>query len=434
VTIDDSLAVLRPLCSPYVGIVRTLEACLPAADEPRLFRYAAEAAQGEHLLGAPLEHVSGIGGAGFDERFALAAAIGETAERYSVSYVPENDLVLAPAREVPGAVDPARFALFAEAQYETPGFPFQRFTEDTLVRWVRAVALPGRTPAAVPAQLVYLAPHSPDERPIGPSTSSGLACATTREEAVAKALCEVLERDAFMIVWTNRLSLPLLDWSENDEIRRFDDIYFRPTGLRYSAVDLSVFHGVPTVLGIARGPEDEIGALGVGAACAATVEEAWRKALSEAFACRSASRKLWLLDPERTYADDYRDVHRFEEHIALYADHGRAAMASFLDASEEKHAVDDVRAVETDDLVTALAARVEAAGSTAYEVDATSPDIRAAGLHVAKVLAPELCPLDVMHAARFQGGRRLLHAAHELGLRERPLEVAELNPDPHPFP
>ena len=51
-----------------------------------------------------------------------------------------------------------------------------------------------------------------------------------------------------------------------------------------------------------------------------------------------------------------------------------------------------------------------------------------------KVLAPELCALDVLHGARFLGGRRLYHAACDAGLRARPLAEREVNPDPHPFP
>jgi ribosomal protein S12 methylthiotransferase accessory factor len=53
---------------------------------------------------------------------------------------------------------------------------------------------------------------------------------------------------------------------------------------------------------------------------------------------------------------------------------------------------------------------------------------------VARVIAPELCPLDADHRARFLGGRRLYETAFELGLSRRPLDAAGLNPYPHPFP
>jgi ribosomal protein S12 methylthiotransferase accessory factor len=71
---------------------------------------------------------------------------------------------------------------------------------------------------------------------------------------------------------------------------------------------------------------------------------------------------------------------------------------------------------------------------SAYAVDVTSPDVRAADLRVVHVVAPELCQLDVVEGARFLGGRRMYEAAFEAGLVPRPLRRAELNPDPHPFP
>ena len=78
--------------------------------------------------------------------------------------------------------------------------------------------------------------------------------------------------------------------------------------------------------------------------------------------------------------------------------------------------------------------RLEARGASAYAVDVTSPDVAGAGLHVVHVLAPELCQLDVVEGARFLGGRRLYEAGFQAGLVPRPLEPADLNPDPHPFP
>jgi hypothetical protein len=56
------------------------------------------------------------------------------------------------------------------------------------------------------------------------------------------------------------------------------------------------------------------------------------------------------------------------------------------------------------------------------------------GLTVVKVLTPELCSLDVLHGARFLGGRRLYAASFEAGLSSRVLPERDLNPDPHPFP
>ncbi len=187
------------------------------------------------------------------------------------------------------------------------------------------------------------------------------------------------------------------------------------------------------MLGVVRAPEGAPGALGVGAAAATAVERAWWKALAEAFSARAAGVKLALLDPE----GGRRPVVSFEDHIRRYADHRHAAAAAFLDSSSVRVALDSVSPLEGDRPVQWLAAlcrRVADAGSSAYVVDVTAPDVAELGVSVARVIAPELCALDAVHGARFLGGRRLYEAASALGLRSGLLREDRINPDPHPFP
>lgn len=438
--LDDALARLRTLVSPYTGIVRGLEEPLPTPNEPRLVKIAAQVTVDTALLGSSLTHLEeGTGGSGSTRSAAVAAAIGEAAERYAGAYLPEERFRTAGAAELGDtAVAPEKFALFAASQHDQPGFPFHPFTSQTRVRWVRGFTLPAGEPADLPVQLVYLSkPPAGGETPIGYATSSGLACGATLEEATATALLEVLERDAFMLVWYGRLSLPRLDWSEHGELSAFDRRYFEPTGLRYEAVDLSVFFDVPTVLAVVRDPVSGPSPLAVGAGCSATVEEAWRKAVCEAFAVRGWAKALREEEPDREFREDFRDVRCFADHVHFFADETRAAAGDFLDAAAERRPTQTVRPVSATnvlELIESLCRRVEAVGERAYAVDVTSPDIRAAGLHVVKAVVPGLCQLDVRYDARFLGSPRLTQAAWRLGLRDAPLRADELNPVPHPFP
>jgi ribosomal protein S12 methylthiotransferase accessory factor len=424
---------LRRAVSSYTGIVHTLDECLASSAEPRLYRATCEVRGRDALLGSPLAHCAGIGGAGTTRAEAAAAAVGEALERYSASYVPRERLVVTSARELgPTAVAPERFALFSDAQHTAPGFPFRRFTAETEVAWVEGRALPGGEPAWLPAELVYLGDAALAAGQIGYATSSGAACGETRAATIERGLCELLERDAFMIVWAAQLSLPLLDWSGLPALVELDRRFFAPTGLAYAAIDLSAFHGVPSVLGVVRAPPGLGGALGVGAGTAATIERAWLKALAEAFAARSAGAKLELLEPG-VYGPTGEGVTTFEDHIRYHADEIRSRAADFLDASAARTQAGGIRPLAGDP-VASLCSRIEAAGSSAYAVDVTAPDVAELGLVVTKVVAPELCALDVAHGARFLGGRRLYEAAAELGLRPGPLGADELNPYPHPFP
>jgi ribosomal protein S12 methylthiotransferase accessory factor len=437
--IAETLApALRRAVSPYTGIVRSLEECLHLPSEPPLFRVAAEIGRSRELLGSSLDHVAGIGGAGSTRSAAVAAAVGEALERYSLTYVAPDRLVPATAEELPDAVAPEAFALFSERQHADPSFPFRPFRSDTRVPWVDGWRIRDGARAWLPAELVFLGETAIAgcDR-VGYATSSGAACAPTVEEALERGLCEVLERDAFMIAWASRLSLPRLDWSDDDELLEIDRSTFAVTGLDYAAVDMSSFHGLPSFLGVVRAPRLTTGALGVGAGTGATVERAWWKALSEAFACRAAGVKLALLRPGQSFGAHGGGVVSFEDHIQYYADRRRAAAAAFLDASPRtvtSRSIARLDEATAEDRVSTLCDRVRRAGCEAYAVDATSPDVRDLGLVVAKVVTPGLCSLDVPHGARFLGGRRLYEAAAELGLRAAPLAEHDVNPDPHPFP
>jgi ribosomal protein S12 methylthiotransferase accessory factor len=436
--LDDSLARLRTLVSPYCGLVRGVSDLSCAPDDARLVRVGCRLAALEPLIGFSTDFRAGGSAPGRDE--ALAAALGEVAERYSASWIPA-DLLLATARELGDrAVDPQRFVLFHPRQYARPSFPFRPFKEETRVRWTRGIALSSNEPAYLPAQLVYLRWRSPDEtceEAIGYSTSNGTACGATFGEAVLRALLELVERDAFMLTWYSRLSLPRLAWRSDPELAAFDERYFRPAGVRYEAIDLSPFHAVPTVVGVVRGSPGDGAPVAVGAAAASCVEEAWQDALGEAFAVRAWARAMAYEGQAAEFASDFSDLDGFDDHILFYAREENARHADFLDAADEERPVAGVRPLEgtgVDDQIAALCARLAAHGASAYAVDVTAPDIAAAGLRVAKVVVPELQPLDVAYEGRFLGGRRLYRAAYQLGLRSAPLTFDELNPYPHPFP
>jgi ribosomal protein S12 methylthiotransferase accessory factor len=319
-----ALARLRTFVSPYTGVVRSVDETLAAPDEHRLISIACEVADGRPTVGGPVEEYAS---SEHPLRAAAeAAAIGEALERYSASFLPAERLTVCAADELPGAVDPDRFALFHRRLFSDPAFPFRPFRRDTTVSWVPGFALPSGTAAYLPAQLAFMAwgRLAPGEEPIAYTTSSGLACAPTLEEAVLAGLLELIERDAVMLTWYDRLSLPLLNWSGEDELVRLDARYFEPTGLRYAAVDLSVFFGVPTVLGVVHGAPGTLGALGVGAASAPTVAVAWRKALGEAFAVQRWVRDHSLEWPEHVDRPA-SEIQGFDGHTMFYAHPERAA-------------------------------------------------------------------------------------------------------------
>jgi len=428
-----TLPILESLVSPYTGIVRSTVELLRGHHEARLASVGCRLCATDEVLGTTsVDHTGGINAS---PTIARAAAIGEAVERYAGAADARHTAPLTSADELGAcAVAPERFTYFLPEQYATPDFPFVPFTGTTRLRFAEALALPSCERVQVPAQLVYLARPPADEELIAYPTSNGLACAATFEEAVLAGLLELIERDAFMVAWASRLSLPLLDWREDVELERFARLYLEPAGLRHAGVDASCFFGVPTVFGVVHGGPGDAGLLGVGAAAAPTVQEATRKALAEAFSVQRGARDLALAAVEIPQPDAIRD---FDDHLLYYCDEENAERVAFLDASTRRRptsAVAPIAGGDVKDLIEAVVRLLGQRGVSVFAADVTTPDVREVGLVVVRVLSTELCPLDVIHLARFLGPRRLFHAAHELGLRDAPLTLGTTNHDPHPFP
>ncbi len=434
----DGLAALKTFLSPYSGVVHRLHEILGEPDDARLSYVACEMASREPTLQSPFE--ISAGGAHYELDYAIAAALGEALERYCATYVPRST-VLASAAEIGAeAVTPERFALFSDDQYADEGFPFEAFGSDTRVRWVKGWSLPDGAEAYLPLQLTHILRPGEvvrGESAIASGSSNGLALAGGTDEAIFLGLMELIERDAVMLTWANRLSFPRLDWSSDATLLEREQRHFAPTGLVYGAVDMSAFFGIPTALGLLRGPTGGPVRFGIGAASAASMHAACEKALRECFQTQPALKSDLRAQPDRTFSPDFSDIEEPADHLYFYSQPENQGRLEFLDGSEQVRDIRDVPDLEGDDVasrIEAITARFQARGVSAYAVDVTTPDVETSGLRVIHVLSPELQPIDFAYRQRFLGGRRLYHAAHELGLRERPLRSADLNPFPHPFP
>jgi ribosomal protein S12 methylthiotransferase accessory factor len=432
-SVAAALERLEEAVSPLAGIVTRTISATHTTDEASLPNCGAQLCSARRTLGAPT--VEWGSGAHPDPARARAAAIGEALERYSAMFVPRELVQITTARELKGkAVPPSRFALFHPTQLAMPRFPCDPFTEDTRTAFVEGVSLTDGEPVYLPAELVYLARPASRLRPIAYSTTSGLACAPTPVEAALAAALELVERDAVMLAWKCRLSLPLLDWSNDAGLVSLDRRFFCRSRLRFAVLDGSRFLDVPVAIAVVHGTPGSGAALAMGAGSAATIGEAWLKALAEGFGVYRWLRTQSADTPAPSEPDA---VESFDGHMRYFAADERAALAAFLDVSEERTATQDVRPLEGGrprQQLDTLLRRLGAHGITAYAVDVTSPDVRSLGLAVVRVVVPELCALEASHRARFLGGRRLYTAAYEAGLLPAPLDVSELNALPHPFP
>jgi ribosomal protein S12 methylthiotransferase accessory factor len=423
------------LVSPRYGLVTELALVDADPDEPSPpFVVQAQLANHRYLSREQASQFS-ASGKGFTMERAMEGALGEAVERYAASFWWPDEIRRARRADLPGrALDPRELVLFAPAQYGT--LPYRPYAEDLTLAWVEAHSLTADRSVWVPGAAVFLAfPTSDDETMFAP-TSNGLAAGPSRAHAILAAAFEVIERDAVMIGWLQRVCLDRWDPSGHPDAdtRRLVTAYERrgvEVGLFRMPTDLDE---VAVFLAIARDPRRAPAAV-VGLGADFDPAAAAARAIGEIAQVRPAlKRKLRLAETQarlRELLEDPRRVTSIHDHDLLYADPSSLARLEFLFARRidvtRWPGAGEARGLE--DLVRMLKAR----GHELIYRDVSVPDLERLGLFVARAILPGFQPIDFGWHERRLGGRRLYELPISLGLLPRPRTVDELNADPHPI-
>jgi ribosomal protein S12 methylthiotransferase accessory factor len=423
---------LDTLIDPRTGIIRRLERLTLHPHLPAAFRSVASRISDTATFSPWPSDPSGAGCAAWDEAAARAAAIGEAVERYCGNLVPPLEgLTLATyddmCRRVEPVIDPSALALYAPQQYALPGFPFVPFTRHTYVRWTRGESLATGEPVWVPASLVWVTYYRGPSLTPEPRTSvswyGGIATGPTATAARWSALQELVERDAVTLGWTGRGDLVPLQppgWLDalaasptNAVTTRFLSF---PTDLGLPVIGALVEDHIDgyTTLGLSCRPDPA-------AAAVKALVEAVRdqmvvrdlddpaSAMARVAATADSPLKPWRADRayRRLYRPDLRDVTDPGCHLQLHLD--PAVQADFAreltTALGPPHPLDHTATGTTDPLTDTLRLLTDQ-GFRVIAVDVTTDDVRAAGLHVARVIVPGLYN-NAPAAYPYLGGTRM---------------------------
>lgn len=247
---------------------------------------------------------SASGGAGWTESDAQLAAIGEALERYAAA------TPMAECDEAPGDAPAHRvedYSLFSDEQRRHPEFPFAAACAHR--GRVRATALPDLTATWVPSALVRL-----DGDPAHALVSSnGLALGLSVEQALVKAIRELVERDAVTIAWLHALPgrevTPPESWSNRlDGLHA--DIHLLDLSVAYCPWPVAAVAGSIPLRGRPR--------YSLGAACHASFAAAAEKAFLEW--CQGVAFVAhFLREQPGTAFSGPLDVHTFDDHAMYYS-------------------------------------------------------------------------------------------------------------------
>ncbi|MGW5640710.1 TOMM precursor leader peptide-binding protein [Streptomyces sp. NPDC003832] len=348
----------------------------------------------------------------------------------------------------PDAVDPRLVGLYSPAFHEANPRVVP-FTPDRVIPWVWGHSLRDGTPRLVPEILTYY--HAPGlENRFVQESSNGCASGGCAEEAVYFGLMEVVERDAFLLAWYGRQSLPEIDpaTSARPATRHMVE-RLAMYGYRARFFDTRLTFPIPVVTGVAERFDGGPGRMCFGAGAGLDPESALDAALCEIATDAVNLQGRTERDEARlrAMAADFSQVTALHDHPLVYGVPEMGVHADFLLRAEPGApplAVADLvwpdasGAPVSDDLREDLERCVDAVTAAGFDVvvvDQTLPEQQRLGLHTFSVLVPGLLPIDFgWSRQRALGMPRLRTALREAGLRERDLTADDLNPAPHPFP
>ncbi len=388
--------------SRFSGLFREHGAVALRAHDPQVAIWAGTVSN-RALTAGPTAGASDalvVGGAGWTERDAELAGMGEAIERWQTHRLPGDRVVAAGFEDWPlpdPAIAPDRWVLFHPEQHSQDGFPFEALTPATELDWVAFRDAASGEPYWVPAALAFM-DLRPGEIPrFAPAISTGWSAHRSPAQALLRGVQEVIERDAVVGAWWGRY--PLREHRSADILASLPPwipprIERRNLEYRFYHID-SPYSAHVTMVSVS-GPDREGFCFSIGSACRETRGQSWQKALLEAIQGRHYVRYHLATPPQQLAAPT-----TFLEHALCYSLAPERLDDTVLATADPARASEGAG----DQPLAALIDCLGPARPVLFRA-MTPPALASRGLGwvVSRVMIPGLQPLHGDHRIPFLGG------------------------------
>lgn len=370
-------------------------------------------------------------GLGYDfDSYEIAErkAIGEFIERYA-STVSNKKKISGTYMELKNSklnfMNPLTITRVNEKQLLQYGKKGLCLSENTNFYWVEGMDEINGIPTWIPTDIIYLLPNFKNEFPIRDITSTGLATGNSLLKAKIRGLLECIERDAFVIMWLNKISYPRvkLDTILNlNIIKKIKEI--KNQGLEIIVVDISNDINIPIYCTFIK--NDTYPYLSVGASANFDEESALLGSIREAVTTfnLNVNRSFNLIKKTSTDFNIF-EFKSMDDHSSIYADININSELDFLEQGDEiNFSANKKRIKDFDELLNCM----KLLNLDYYSVDLTTKDLKNTNLFVVRSISPQLAFLEL--------GLPMLNC---LRIKNVPKKMkykrsATLNKIPHPFP
>lgn len=379
---------------------------------------------------------------------SLRIGLLEGLERYAGMIPPSTTIRASRAQLVTDGIrhlDPRSCGLYDEEYHRRTDW-LVRYSDDLVMPWVPSYSVRDRGTVWLPEVTAYYRTGDDGSRFVQ-ECSNGCASGGNLTEATYCGLMELIERDAFLLTWYGKVTLPEIDAAtSNRASTRMMIDRLAMYGYRARFFDARISFDIPVVIGVAERIGGGLGAMCVGGGSGLDPEDAIAGALVEISTDSLNLRSRVQRDHDRLagIAENFDLLQSIHDHPILFGLPQMARHADFLLRRDDvpprsiSELYGERLGPDTGDLADDLTWCVEhvaEAGLDTLVVDQTTIEQRAMGVHTASVIVPGLLPID------FGWGRqrcldmpRMRTALREAGLATHDLTRADLHLVPHPFP
>jgi ribosomal protein S12 methylthiotransferase accessory factor len=415
-------------------ILKSLGQAHSLPDEPPLFAWIAN-------LHREFEGEANASGAHPNShRAALTATLAESVERYV--WFEETDYFDSPTFSTTASIasrgryiDPKMVAGPSATARTTKGLHIE---DSSVFKWIRGYSWTAKKPLWLPAQLIsgsrkeFYERAARKEPLIRSVSTNGLATRQTREGAVLYGVLELIERDAFMIMWLNQLTLPRFD---------IDDLCAQNASLAELVADCKKYRlkvdlirmitDAPTyaVCAVVTDETENEPRVIVGLRAHSSKFLAAEKAILEALRIRQMTRHMIKHPPKNWSLETKADDIGHTDRLLYWATNNRSRKLTFLTKGPTQRFDEPWEFDTEDEHLLRIIDWCKRAGYEFASVSLTKSKKNISPWHIEMVVIPELQPIHLNEKLRHTGGLRLKEVPEMFGYK--PIEPH--TSDPHPF-
>jgi len=373
-------------------------------------------------------------GASFDLEKALIKVIGEIIERHCCNTYRYKDFLFGTKTDITNSLDPVQFLLYtSDLINKNSNFNIKK---NDKFNWLKGKSLLNNKDVYIPSQLIYTNyDHQRKEKIIQYQTSNGAGAGFSIEDAVYRGIMELIERDAFMIFYLNKICPKKVEtkFITNTKIQ-YALQKIKDYNLNLSILNITTDLNIPTYLAIIIDPTFIGMPISFGAKSDFSSESAILGAIEEVIQVRSWMRSIYenykekhkVINKDQIVSIIQRGIFWFDKKLIKSLDF-------FLNTSKIERFKPITLSNNKKFLFSTLKKRLLKNKIEIFYVDVTTKEFTKSDYRVVKVISPQLMPIYFNEKYPLNNCKRIYELPVKLGYLIKPNAEKQLNKIPHPF-